>query len=162
MIGSAQSDAILEISLSIVEDDVIGPGDTFHVISEIRNRESEGRIDVIVTYEVLCPGNSVILSDTKTVAVETKSSFAEEFTLPNYISEGSYILRANVTTLDGSKWSEASRSFNVIRVSEDEQMIIQYVIIIALVLTSGGFIFEHRRITKLKVSNDDLKRFIKK
>lgn len=154
------SDAILEISLSIVEDEALGPGDSFHTIVEIRNRQSEGRIDVIVTYEVINPSDVVILSDTKTVAVETKSSFAEEFTLPSSVSEGTYRFHAIVTTLDGSKSSEASRSFSVMVVEEGEQRIIEYIMVIALALTGGGLLIEHRRVSKLKVSGRDLKKFI--
>ena len=50
---TASSDVSLEISVSIVENDVFGPGDSFHAIVEIRNREAQGRIDVVVTYDIL-------------------------------------------------------------------------------------------------------------
>jgi len=159
---AGESSAILEISVSLVEGDVFGPGDSFHAIVEIRNREAEGRIDVTVTYDVLDSDDIVLLSDSKTVAIETKSSFAEEFTLPSSISEGTHRFRANVTTLDGSKWSEASRSFSVIVVEEREQRIIEYVMVVALAFTGGGLLFEHRRVSKLKVSGRDLERFIDK
>lgn len=157
---SVSADALLEISVSIVEEDPFGPDDTFHYIVEIRNREAEGRIDVTVTYDVLDSDDIVLLSDSKTVAIETKSSFAEEFTLPSSISEGTYLFRANVTTLDGSKWSEASRSFSVIVVEEGEQRVIEYVMVVALAFTGGGLLFEHRRVSKLKVSGRDLKKFV--
>jgi len=157
-----ESSAVLEISVSLVEGDVFGPGDSFHVIVEIRNCEAEGRIDVTVTYDVLDSEDTVLLSESKTVAVETKSSFAEEFKLPSYVSEGSYRFRANVTTLDGSKWSEASQSFSVVVVEESEQHLIEYIMIIALVLTGGGLLFEHRRVSKMKVSGKDLKKFFNK
>jgi len=155
-----ESSAVLEISVSLVEGYVFGPGDSFHVIAEIRNREAEGRIDVTVTYDVLDSEDTVLLSESKTVAIETKSSFAEEFKLPSYISEGNYRFRANVTTLDGSKWSEASRSFSVMVVEESEQHLIEYIMVIALALTGGGLLIEHRRVSKLKVSGRDLKKFI--
>ena len=45
---TASSDVSLEISVSIVENEHFGPGDSFHVIVEIRNREAHGRIDVVV------------------------------------------------------------------------------------------------------------------
>ena len=159
---AGESSAILEISVSLVEGDVFGPGDSFHAIVEIRNREAEGRIDVTVTYAVLDSDDIVLLSNSKTVAIETKSSFAEEFTLPSSISEGTHRFRANVTTLDGSKWSEASRSFSVIVVEEGEQRVIEYVMVVALVFTGGGLLFEHRRVSKLKVSGRDLEKFIDK
>ena len=60
---AGESSAILEISVSLVEGDVFGPGDSFHAIVEIRNREAEGRIDVTVTYDVLDSDDIVILSE---------------------------------------------------------------------------------------------------
>ena len=104
---------------------------------------------------------NIVFSDSKTVAVETKSSFAEEFTLPTWIKEGTYIFKANVSTLDGSKWNEASRTFNVLRVSESDQRIIEYVMAAALIFTGGVLIFEHRRVSKMRVSSDELKKFIR-
>jgi len=157
----ASSDASLSISISLVEGDTFGPGDSFHAIVEIRNREAQGRIDVVVTYSVLDSDENIILSDSKTVAVETKSSFAEEFSLPVSIDEGTYLFKANVSTLDGTKWSTASRSFSVVCVSEGEQMLIEYIMAGALIFTGGALIYEHRRISKLKVSREDLKKFIK-
>ncbi len=156
----ASSDASLSISISLVEGDTFGPGDSFHVIVEIRNREAQGRVDVIVTYEVLDWDENIILSDSKTVAVETKSSFAEEFDLPAWTDEGAYVLMANVSTLDGGQWSEASRSFSVVRITGGDQRIIEYVLVVALVFTGGALVYEHRRISKLKVSGRDLKKFI--
>ena len=156
----ASEDGLLEISVSIVEDDYFVPGDSFHAIVEIRNREAQGRVDVFVSYTVLDSDGGVVLFDSKTVAVETKASFAEEFNLPAYIAEGTYFLRANVSSLNGSQWSEASRSFSVVVISEAEQRIIEYILIIGLVSMGGGLFYEHRRVTKLKVSGRDLKRFI--
>ena len=156
----ASSDALLEISVSFVESDPFAPGDSFHLIVEIRNREAQGRVDVLVNYTLLDSDGGVVLFNSKTVAVETKASFAEEFNLPVYIAEGTYFLRANVSSLNGSQWSEASRSFSVVVISEAEQRIIEYILIIGLVSMGGGLFYEHRRVTKLKVSGRDLKRFI--
>jgi hypothetical protein len=159
--GAAESsDVALEISVSIVENDSFGPGDSFHTIVEIRNREAQGRIDVVVTYDILDMNDHIVLSDRKTVAIETKSSFAEEFTLPTSISEGSYLLRANVSTLDYTKWSVVSRTFRVVVVTEGEQRIVEYIMAGGLFFTGGALVLEHRRISKLKVSGRDLKKFI--
>jgi hypothetical protein len=158
--GLGASEVALEISISIVEDDIFGPGDTFHTIIEIRNREAKGRIDVTVIYDVVDLDENIILSDSKTVAIETKSSFAEEFTLPASIKAGSYLLRANVTTLDRSSWSTASRSFRVEVVTEEEQRIVEYIMAGGLVFTGGALVLEHRRISKMKVSGRDLKKYI--
>jgi hypothetical protein len=150
----------LEISVSIIENDILGPGDTFHSIIEIRNREANGRIDVIVIYDILDMNEHIILSDCKTVAIETKSSFAEEFILPYSIKEGTYLLRANVSTLDRDNWSIASQSFQVFVITESQQRLVEYLLAGGLLFACVGLIFEHRRISKLKVSGRDLKRFI--
>ncbi len=158
--GAFSTDVALEISVSIIEDDFFGPGDSFHAIVEIRNRDARGRIDVVITYDILDMEENIILSDSKTVAIETKSSFAEEFTLSASVKEGAYLLKANVSTLDGSTWCMASRSFRVVLVSEDEQRLVEYLMAGGLIFAGIGLVFEHRRISKLKVSGRDLKRFI--
>lgn len=155
-------DVSLSISISLVEGDTFGPGDSFHAIVEIRNREAEGRVDVVVTYKVLNLDGDIILSDSKTVAVETKASFAEGFDLPVWIEEGPYSLMANVSTLDGSKWSKSIHSFSVVYVSEGEQRVVEYILIGAIVVTSGGLIYEHRRVSKLKFSGKDFEKFIER
>ncbi len=154
------SNVSLAISVSIVEGDIFGPGDSFHTITEIRNSEASGRVDVIVTYEILGEDGHSVLVESTTVAIETLSSFSEELKLPDKMEEGVYVLKASVTSLDGSKYSEASRSFNVVQVSESEQRLIEYVMGGALIFTGGALIYEHRRISKLKVSGKDLKKFI--
>ena len=158
--ATASYDVSLEISVSIVGNDVFRPDDSFHAKVEIRNREAHGRIDVVVTYNILDMDEHIVMSDSKTVAVETKSSFAEEFTLPDSIQEGTYLIRVNVSTLDKSKWTEASRSFHIVVVTEDEQRFVEYIMAFALILTGGALIYEHKRISKLKVSGRDLKKFI--
>ena len=156
----AASEAPLSISISLVEGDTFGPGNSFHSIVEIRNREAQGRVDVIVMCQIVDPAGNIILSSRETVAVETVSSFIQDFTLPTGIKEGKYLLMANVSTLNGSKWSEVSRSFTVVVVSTDEQSVIEYVLVAAFIFAGVLWFYEHRRISKLKVSDKDLNKFI--
>jgi len=157
---NASSTASLAVSVSIVEGDLFGPGGSFHTITEIRNSAASGRVDVVLTYEILDKNSQNVLVESTTVAIETLSSFSNELTLPENIGEGVYVLKASVSSLDGDKLTEASRSFTVVQVSEGEQRLIEYIMAGALVFTGGGLIFEHRRISKLKVSGKDLKKFI--
>ena len=158
--AGAASDVPLSISISLVEGDTFGPGDSFHSIVEIRNREAQGRIDVVVTYQILDPDGNFVISSRETVAVETVSSFVKNFDLPTGLDEGKYLLMANVSTLDSSKWSVVSRSFNIVVVSGEEQTFIQYLVIAAFVFTGILWFYEHRRISKLKISGRDLNKFI--
>jgi hypothetical protein len=158
--ATALSDSPLSISISIVETTTFGPGETFHTITEIRNREPSGRIDVSIQYQILDSNRNTILSSRETVAVETKSSFVGDFKLPEGIPEGLYYLTANVSTLDGSKWSEVSQTFQVVVISVDTQNIIEFIVIAIFIFTGLAWFFEHRRISKLKVSAKDLYKFI--
>jgi len=160
-VGAAvSSDPSLSISLSIVEGDAFRPGNSFHTITEIRNREALGRIDVVVFYKILDADGKMILSSSETVAVETKSSFVATFNLPVSIEEGVYFLTANVSNLDGSKSSEVHRSFNVVIVPTGEQNLIQYVVVAAFVFTGVVWFYEHRRISKLRISGKELNKYI--
>lgn len=158
--ASESSNASLAISVSIVEGDIFGPGDSFHSITEIRNSEASGRVDVVVTYEISDEDGHSVMVESTTVAIETLSSFSEELQLPDNMEAGVYVLKASVTSLDGSKYSEASRSFRVVVVTESEQRFVEYIMTGALMFTGGALVYEHRRISKLKVSGKDLKRFI--
>ena len=117
----SESNASLAISVSVVEGDTFRPGQSFHIITEIRNSKSSGRVDVKVTYEVTDLKDSSILVQSTTVAIETLSSFSEEIKLPETIKGGVYLLKANVTSLDGTKYAEVSKSFNVVEVSANQQ-----------------------------------------
>jgi hypothetical protein len=156
----SESNASLAISVSVVEGDTFRPGQSFHIITEIRNSKSSGRVDVKVTYEVTDVKDNSILVESTTVAIETLSSFSEEIKLPETIKGGVYLLKANVTSLDGTKYAEASRSLSVVEVSANQQLLIEYVMGGALIITVGGLFYEHKRISKLKVSENDLKKFI--
>ncbi|MCX6664114.1 MAG: hypothetical protein NTZ75_07695 [Euryarchaeota archaeon] len=156
----SESAASLAISVSVVEGDTFRPGQSFHIITEIRNSKSSGRVDVKVTYEIADLEDNSILVQSTTVAIETLSSFSEEIKLPETIKGGVYLLKANVTSLDGTKYAEASRSLTVVEVSANQQLLIEYIMGGALIITVVGLFYEHRRISKLKVTEDDLKKFI--
>jgi len=156
----SESTASLAISVSVVEGDTFRPGQSFHIITEIRNSKSSGRVDVKVTYEVTDLKDNSIFLESTTVAIETLSSFSQEIKLPETIKGGVYLLKANVTSLNGTKSAEVSKSFSVVEVSANQQLLIEYIMGGALIITAGGLFYEHRRISKLKVTEDDLKKFI--
>jgi hypothetical protein len=157
----SDSDTSLAISVSIVEGDTFRPGQTFHIITEIRNSKSSGRVDVKVIYELVDLEGSSISVKSTTVAIETLSSFSEEIKIPENTKGGVYLLKANVTSLDETKYAEVSRSFSVVEVSGNQQMLIEYIMGGALTITVVGLVFEHRRVSKLKITEEDLKKFIK-
>jgi len=155
------SDATYAISISIVEEGVFEAGETFHCITKIRNSQASGRVDVVLSYEILDESGALKSTKSTTVAVETLSSFSEEIKIPETLDEGIYILKASVVSLDGVHQAETSVSFNVVRVvTEGEQRIIEFIMGGALIVTIVALVFEHRRISKLKVSGNDLKRFL--
>jgi hypothetical protein len=156
----SESTAALAISVSVVEGDTFRPGQLFHIITEIRNSKASGRVDVKVTYEVTDLEDNSLLVQSTTVAIETLSSFSEEIQLPETIKNGVYLLKANVTTLDGTYYAEASKSLSVVEVSANQQLFIELLMGGALIVTVGGLLYEHKRISKLKVSEQDLKKFI--
>jgi hypothetical protein len=156
----SESTAVLAISVSVVEGDTFRPGQSFHIITEIRNSKASGRVDVKVTYEITdLEDNSIVVQST-TVAIETLSSFSEEIQLPKTIKNGVYLLKANVTSLDGTQYAEVSKSLSVVEVSANQQLFIEFIMGGALIITIGGLLYEHKRISKLKVSEHDLKKYI--
>jgi len=155
------SDVTYAISISIVEGGVFELGESFHCITEIRISQDSGRVDVVLSYEMLDESGALKNTKSATVVVETLSSFSEEIKIPETLTEGVYVLKASVVSLDGVHRAETSISFNVVRVvAEGEQRIIEFIMGGALIVTIVALVFEHRRISKLKVSGSDLKRFV--
>ena len=61
----SESTAALAISVSVVEGDTFRPGQSFHIITEIRNSKASGRVDVKVTYEITdLEDNSILVQST--------------------------------------------------------------------------------------------------
>jgi hypothetical protein len=159
--ASAEIQATYAVKISIVEGDSFTAGDTFHTITEIRNSKAEGRVDVVLTYEILTENGHMVSTKATTVAVETLSSFSENLKIPENVDEGFYILKATVTSLDGTEECFTSISFSVSKkVTEEEQRFIEFILLGGLIVTIIALLFEHRRISKLKVSGNDLKRFV--
>jgi hypothetical protein len=159
--NNVTSEPTLAISISIVEGYKFEPGETFHTITEIRNSEASGREDVIVTYELMDSNKNVILIESNTVAIETLSSFSEDIKIPQSLSKGVYLLRAGVSSLDETVQSEAIVSFNIdVPVTFSQQLIIIYLMSVALVVTIVFLIYEHKRVSKLTVSGKDLKKYV--
>jgi hypothetical protein len=156
----SESTASLAITISVVEGDTFRPGQSFHCITEIRNSKSSGRVDVKVTYEVVDLKDNSILVESTTVAIETLSSFSEEIRIPESIEGGIYLLKANVTSLDGETYADVSRSFSVVEVSANQQLWIEFIMGGALIITIGALFFEHKRISKLQVTEEVLRKFI--
>jgi len=157
------SDSTYAVSISIVEEGVFEPGEAFHCITEIRNSQASGRVDVVLSYEILDESGALKNTKSTTVAVETLSSFSEEIKIPETLTDGIYVLKASVVSLDGVNCAETSVSFNVVRVvAEGEQRIIEFIMGGALIVTGVALVYEHRRVSKLKVSGRDLEKFIDK
>ena len=150
----------LAISMSIIGGhDVFAPGESIFIISEIRNNDASGRIDVIVTYELL-EGGTVLNTKTTTVAIETLSSFSEEFTLPGSVESGIYTVKATVTSLDKTTSSEAVNSIEVGRVAEESRLAVEYIMGLSFAGVLVALVYEHRRVSKMKIEKDDLKKYV--
>ncbi len=158
----ALSDANLAVSLSLVGNEgMYAPSDTLYIITEIRNSQASGRIDVIVTYQLFDEDRSV-LSESSTVAIETLSSFSKTLKLPDSLQSGSYVLRTTVSSLDGSTQSQASLLVPVIKISENGQMVVEYIMGASLVVAVIALFYEHHRISKIKLCSEDLNRYIER
>lgn len=158
---SSFSNSGLAISMSLVGNEAVyAPGDTVYIITEIRNSQASGRVDVIVSYQILKKG-VVVLTESTTVAIETLSSFSRDLKLPESLSSDSYVLKTSASSLDGEQYTEAIKSIDVLKVSENGQLVIEYVMGFSLIGTLGALFYEHRRISKIKLGKVDLERYIK-
>lgn len=159
-ISSIQSG--LSISISLVgSNEVYAPGDTVYIISEIRNSQASGRVDVLVSYE-LFEDTRLLVKESTTVAIETLSSFSKTLRIPESLTSGSYLLETTVSSLDGSMQSTASVSLKVLTVNESGKLIVEYFMGISLAVAVIAVFYEHRRISKIKFCSSDLQRYVEK
>jgi len=159
-ISSVQSGLAVSISL-VGSNEIYAPGDTVYIISEIRNSQASGRIDVIVSYE-LFNDTDLLVKESTTVAIETLSSFSKTMRIPESIPSGSYLLKTTVSSLDGSIKSTASLTLKVLTVNEEGKIMVEYLMGFSLLFAIIALLYEHRRISKFKFCSGDLQRYIGK
>lgn len=81
-----------------VSIEVITNSDSAYTIIEIRNRDSSGRIDVIVTTSLVDSNGCEIYSETRTIAIDTRTSFVVPVPVPDGFTGK---IAVTVTDLDG-------------------------------------------------------------
>lgn len=74
----------------------IAPGESLPLTVRLSNFGSNERVDVTIRYEILDAKESVIITQTETVAVQTSASFIKQIPLPSSISPGLYTARTSI------------------------------------------------------------------
>ena len=88
------------------------PGDKIFANVQLSNLGSTERADVVLDYWVTMPDNSIILSSSETVAVETQANFVKTVQLPANLPPGAYALHAKITSSDQTE-ATANQGFTV-------------------------------------------------
>ncbi|MBA3064251.1 hypothetical protein FP803_02325, partial [Candidatus Woesearchaeota archaeon] len=89
---------LFDIEVEILEEfkEVVAGKKVFAKII-LYNPKGTGLVDVEVDYAVMDIDGKVIIKEHETVAVEIRTSFIKDFTIPSFVKTGSYILYAKVT-----------------------------------------------------------------
>ena len=158
---------IFDIDVKILEkfEEIEVSGELFAEVS-IYNPKGTGLIDVEVDYIIMDLGRNVIIKEHETLAVETRTSFIKDFTIPSFVETGSYILYVKVDY----RGSIASSSFlfsvvekpHIETPAQTEQYLYILYLIIAIIFIFIILMFYQQKklkeITELikKVTADDL------
>jgi flagellar basal body-associated protein FliL len=107
----------------------VNPGTSIWFTINLLNLGSTNRKDVTLKYSVISPSGAVIVEKSKTVAIQTQSSFVADLEIPASQTPGRYNL--NVVVVSDSEGTGSHVSFSVVRKSSD---IILYIVVASLVL----------------------------
>ena len=153
--------ALFDTSITIDKDSkVVSAGDTITADILFVNLGFTEKIDAEVIYTLLDKDGNVVLSQPETQAIETQFRKTKEFKLPAYVKPGKYTLSVKVSYYsEGEKTvAIASDSFEVVEKSELEKpfrfgLDFTYVIILALALIIGIFVWYQFKIMKILSKN---------
>jgi len=89
---------IFDIEVELLEEfKEVEAGEELFAKIMLYNPKGTGLIDVEVDYNIMDLGGKLITKEHETVAVETKTSFVKDFTIPDSAKAGKYIFYAKVT-----------------------------------------------------------------
>ncbi|MBR9704658.1 hypothetical protein GOV12_04550 [Candidatus Pacearchaeota archaeon] len=107
----------------------INPGEDIWFTLKLLNLANENRIDVTITFEIKDSDNSIIISKSETVAIETQASFVRQLKIPDESPNGRYNIYAKVIYPDNNEVF-AQNSFEVSNLSEKNSFPMYYTILI--------------------------------
>ncbi|MBU0962852.1 MAG: hypothetical protein KKD48_03020 [Nanoarchaeota archaeon] len=147
---------LLVVSVEVPEEYIeISPGEDLLATINIINKIPEGRIDVVMSYNIKDAYGTELISKSETIAIEGRSSFSRNFRIPENAVPGDYTF--NVEVKYDENTGVASQSFKVIEITKEEKDLIKILIIVALIIFSIVLVYEHFRIsTILKLSEKNL------
>ncbi|MEF8879229.1 MAG: hypothetical protein V5A64_02400 [Candidatus Thermoplasmatota archaeon] len=120
--------------------------------------------DIDFTYRIYNKKNDkLIVYESETLMVATGgnvTSFHKSFFIPDDTKEGTYFFEIKAASLDEENLVSEKVSFEVIRFSD----LVKNVVIISLaagfVIVVLALVYEHRKVTKLKVSSKDFEKYL--
>lgn len=104
----------LELSGNVVKHH-FAAGDRLPITLKLTNFGYSARVDVTIRYIITDVHDRVILTQSKTVAVETTASFTEYVQLPNQLPSGTYTVKAEIEYAGQDVPGTSSYSFVVER-----------------------------------------------
>jgi len=152
----AAKESLLAVNIDIPEKYTeVSPGENLLTIININNRLPNGRIDVILSYNIKDKNNTELISKSETIAIEARSSFSRGFRIPEHIDTGDYKFDVKVQYHENT--ATASQSFKIIDVTREEKNIVIALLITAMIIFSIILAYEHYRISDiLKISEKNL------
>ena len=153
-----------------IDSQNVKAGGPVHFIINIRNytpdKEIMNKQDVIFDYDIKNSNDEIITKKTDTKAVlvgnNTSTPYKETFYLPDNIGQGFYTLNVKITSIDGKYSNETEVSFKVVRVGDFGRDLILIFLGIGFTIACIGFYYEYRKVSKMKVSDRDLEKYIGK
>ena len=131
--GDTLTDSLLAVSIDIPTKYIEVPlGEDLLSIINIINRMPDGRVDVLMSYDIKDRNDTKLISKSETVAIEGRSSFSRIFIIPRNTVPGDYTFNIKIQYNENS--AIASQSFKVIEITKEEKNLVKILLIIGFII----------------------------
>ena len=134
-----EKNPLFDVTIEIPEEfQTIAPGKT--LLSEVKlyNLGALGRVDAVLTYEIIDRDGHILFASEETLAIETQASFTKRTLIPENTPEGSYILKVKVSYAESAATSSA---WFAVKIPSNEQKYAKYLLFLVIIGIIIAFFF---------------------
>ena len=106
------------------------PGTEIWFTTHIINLGNSQRLDIVLKSEIIDAQEKVLVSTTKTVAMETQASFVSNIEVPKELTPGKYAIRVKIDSTD----AQATHEFIISNKDNSKYYIIIGIILVILII----------------------------
>lgn len=158
-------DSSFAVEIMLPEDYAnVYPGDNVIFLIKVINKGATAREDIALEFNIKDWHGNTVSQWSKTAAIETQLSMYEEFEVPSDQTAGVYYINVKVFPVvdQQARQAIASRSFQIAEIHKEKKSLIQIITLGSVLALMVGLLYEHLRISKLKISEQNIKKMVRR